>query len=313
MNTETDTDAGTAQWDVIVVGGASAGLSAALQLGRIRYRTLVLDHGAPRNRVAGHMHGYLGRDHTSPLDLTADGRRELARYGVEVRSVEAELVTGAIDDFTVRTSDGRELRARRVLLASGAADALPEVPGLAQYWGSGVHHCPFCDGWEYADQRIAVLLDVPEAIHQVKLLRRLSDDVTVLTNGLEVLDPEQVALMEALGVEIDPTPLTSVQRDGDDDGGEVSPLDLEFADGRTRRVDALFVRPTPTPRDSAVTAYDLERQDVFGIACIAADEMGRTSVPGLHAAGNVVNPMLSVAAAVGAGATAGYALAGELL
>src|SRR5690606_9990090 len=140
MDLEMGMERDTQKWDVIVIGGASAGLSAALQLGRIRYRTLVLDQGAPRNRFAGHMHGYLGRDHTSPLELAADGHRELARYGVEVRPVEAELVTGAADDFTVRTSDGHELRARRVLVATGATDALPAVPGLAEHWGSGVHH-----------------------------------------------------------------------------------------------------------------------------------------------------------------------------
>lgn len=300
-----DTD--TQPWDVIVIGGASAGLSAALQLGRIRYRTLVLDQGAPRNRFAGHMHGYLGRDHTSPLALAADGHRELGRYGVEVRSVEAELVTGSVDDFRVRTSDGRELRARRVLLATGATDALPAVPGLAEHWGSGVHHCPFCDGWEYADQSIAVLVDVPEAVHQVKLLRRLSADVTVLTNGVNVLDAAQMATLEDLAIRIDHTRLTAVRRDD-------SPrLDLDFSDGGARQVDALFVRPTATPRDSAVAGYSLDRTDVFGVACIAADEYGFTSEPGLHAAGNVVNPMLSVAASVGAGATAGYALAGALL
>lgn len=306
MNTHPD-KTHTEKWDVVVIGGASAGLSAALQLGRIRYRTLVLDTGAPRNRFAPHAHGYLGRDHTSPLDLAADGQRELVRYGVEVRPVGAEVVTGVVDDFTVRTSDGNELRARRVLLASGATDALPDVPGLDEHWGSGVHHCPFCDGWEYADRRIAVLLDAPEAIHQVRLLRRLSDDVTVLTNGADVLAEEQIHLLETLDVRVDPTPLQAVRRDG---GG---PLDLEFADGASRQVDALFVRPTSTPRDAMVAGYDLARQEIFGVPCIVADEMGRTSEPGLYGVGNVVNPMLSVAASVGAGATAGYALAGDLL
>src|SRR5690606_7427105 len=193
------------------------------------------------------------------------------------------------------------------LLATGATDALPAVPGLAEHWGSGVHHCPFCDGWEYADQSIAVLVDLPEAIHQVKLLRRLSADVTVLTNGVNVLDAAQMAMLEDLGIRIDHTPLTAVRRD---DGPR---LDLSFADGSARQVDALFVRPTATPRDSAVAGYSLDRTDVFGVACIAADEYGFTSEPGIHAAGNVVNPMLSVAASVGAGATAGYALAGVLL
>ena len=299
----TDTDT----YDAIIVGGGSAGLSAALQLARLRFRLLVLDSGAPRNRFAGHMHGVLGRDHTSPLDLLADGRRELSRYDVDVREDAASTASRDGELIAVTTESGLVARAQVVLVATGANDTLPDVPGVVERWGRGVHHCPFCDGWENRDTRIGVLAETADPLHQIRMLRRLTDRITVLTNGNAPFDDAQLAHFASSGVALDDRALERVLTTDDGIRGAA------FADGASIELDALFVSPRATPRDEVLVALGAERVEAFGRTWAGVDAMGRTSVPGLWAAGNVVSPMLGVAASIAAGATAGYGMVAELL
>ena len=141
-------------YDVVVVGGGAAGLNAALVLGRARRRVAVVDAGAPRNAPAAHMQGFLSRDGMSPADLLAAGRAEVTGYGVEL--VDDQVV--AIEaGFVVRLAGGRVLQARRILLATGVRDELPEIPGVRERWGRDLLHCPYCHGWEVRDQPIGVL------------------------------------------------------------------------------------------------------------------------------------------------------------
>ncbi|WP_165310780.1 NAD(P)/FAD-dependent oxidoreductase [Microbacterium protaetiae] len=293
--------------DAIIVGGGSTGLSAALQLARLRFRVLVLDSDAPRNRFAAHMHGVLGRDHTSPLALLADGRRELSRYDVEVRQDAASTASRDDELFTVTTDSGAALRARAVLVATGASDTLPDVPGVTERWGRGVHHCPFCDGWENRGKRIGVLAESAESFHQIRMLRRLSDRVTVLSHGPTPFDESQLAHFAAAGIALDDRVLDRVLTTDEGIRGAAFDDDGEIA------LDALFVSPRATPRDDILVALSAERVEAFGRTWAGVDAMGRTSVPGLWAAGNVVNPMLGVAASIAAGATAGYGMVAELL
>ena len=141
----------TEQWDVIIVGGGAAGLSAALTLGRARRRVLVVDAGEPRNRFASHMHGVLGHEGLDPADLLRRGREEASVYGVAFVS---DLVVG-IDEgdrgLSVQLAGGETILARAVIVASGMTDELPDVDGLAEHWGTGVLHCPYCHGWEVRD------------------------------------------------------------------------------------------------------------------------------------------------------------------
>lgn len=292
-------------YDVVIIGGASAGLSAALQLGRLHVRTLVLDSGSPRNRFAGHMHGYLGRDHTSPLDLVADGRRELDRYGVDRRDARVTQVAGEADDFTVTTEAGDEFSARRVLLASGATDTISGPDELTNLWGRGVHHCPFCDGWEYTGRRVGVRLDAPEAVHQAKMLHRITPNLVVFA-----ADPTQEVheSLDAAGIELVDDTIIGVSTDP---GGVLAGVTL--ASGGTRELDALFIRPDSRPNDASVVGLGAARAELFGAEWITIDAFGQTSVPGLYAAGNVVNPMLSVPIATAAGAQAGYAIVASFL
>src|SRR5690606_21229815 len=159
-------------YDVVVVGGGAAGLSGAMALGRSRRRVLVIDAGEPRNAPAGHAHNYLGREGVEPLTLLADGRAEVAAYGVETQDDRVTAVTGTVDDFTVTTAGGRGVRAGRVLVTGGMVDELRPVPGLAGRWGTDVLPCPYCHGFEVRDQAIAVLATTPVAGHHGLLFRQ---------------------------------------------------------------------------------------------------------------------------------------------
>jgi len=164
----------TDNYDVVVVGGGAAGLSAALVLGRARRRVAVVDTGAPRNAPAAHMQGFLSRDGMPPADLLEVGRAEVLAYGVELVDDEVVAVSGS---FRLQLAAGRSLTSRRLVLATGASDVLPEIAGARERWGRDFLHCPYCHGWEVRDQPIGVLGTAPGSVEHAHLLRQWSDDI----------------------------------------------------------------------------------------------------------------------------------------
>ena len=294
-------------WDVLIVGGGSAGLSAALMLGRARRRVLVLDGGAPRNGVAAHMHGVLGRDGWSPLDLLAAGRDEVRRYGVVVESAEVGEAARVDDGFEVVAADGTRHVARRLLVATGVRDGLPELPGLAEQWGSGAVVCPYCDGWEVRDRRIGVLAAGPMALHQAQLLRQWSADVTYFVNGTE-LPADAYAALVARGIAVESREVVRVVAD---EHGRLSGIRL--ADCTEVPIDSLFLQPLPLPNDAVLRSLGAATTEQLGVDWVAVDADGRTSVAGLWAAGNVVSPRTSVPIASGAGNAVGAAINAALI
>jgi thioredoxin reductase len=176
-------------YDVVVVGGGAAGLSAALVLGRARRRVAVVDAGSPRNAPAAHMQGFLSRDGMPPLDLLAIGRAEVASYGVEsIEDRVVEIDTG----FVVRLAGGRVLHARRILVATDVRDELPEIPGVRERWGRDLLHCPYCHGWEVRDQPIGVLGTRPDAVQHALLVRQWSDDVAFFVHTLDLTSDTEI-------------------------------------------------------------------------------------------------------------------------
>src|SRR5689334_13478137 len=166
-------------YDVVVIGGGAAGLSAALVLSRARRSVLVVDAGAPRNAPAAHMHGYLSRDGLPPAELLATGRREVAHYGGEfVAGTATGLVPDGETGHWVLLADGARLRARQVLVTTGLRDELPDVPGLRERWARDVLHCPYCHGHEVADRPLGVLGTGPESVRYAQIVRQWSDDLT---------------------------------------------------------------------------------------------------------------------------------------
>jgi thioredoxin reductase len=178
-------------YDVVVVGGGAAGLSGAVALARSRRSVLVIDAGDPRNAPAARVHGFLTRDGTPPAEIYAAGRSEVARYGGRLETGWVTALRRDGERFEVQIGNSRTVTARRLLVATGLRDELPDVPGLAARWGIDVLHCPYCHGWEVRDKRIGVLATGPRAIHQALLFRQLSPHVTLLQHTGAAPDGEQ--------------------------------------------------------------------------------------------------------------------------
>jgi thioredoxin reductase len=288
-------------YDVAIVGGGAAGLSAALVLGRARRRVVVVDAGEPRNAPAAHMHGFLSRDGLPPADLIRIGREETSAYGVE-------LVPGRVASvgpgFSVALGDGTTLAARRLLIATGATDELPPIPGLADRWGRDFLHCPYCHGWEVRDQPLGLLATGPGSVEHAQLIRQWSDDVVFFVDRHEPAEAERGQL-EARGIRVV--------------DGEVRGLVVEedrltgvaLADGRIVERTALFVRPSMRPRTNGLVEQLGCALDDQGFVLV--DRAGRTTVPGVWAAGNVANPRAQVITAAGEGSAAAIDINADLV
>jgi thioredoxin reductase len=285
-------------WDCIVVGAGPAGLNAALVLVRARRRVLVVDSGAPRNYATHEMHGVLGHDGLDPAELRARGRAELARYGVDVVTAdvqEAELLDGAVRV----TCAGRADVTRTILLATGMLDEVPDVPGFADVWGTSAHTCPYCDGFEHRDERLAVLAAGGRGEHLAVLLRQWSDDVVLLSNGAHDLSADQLARVQAVGVPVVETPVVGL----DSDNGRLRRVRL--GDGQTLDRDALFFYVGWQLRSDLARTLGCGLRDD---GSIAVDADHATTVGRVYAAGNCSEPRALVPAAAGAGATAAVAI-----
>jgi thioredoxin reductase len=298
-------------YDVAVIGGGAAGLSAALVLTRALRRVVVVDAGRPRNAPASHMHGYLGSDGLPPSELLAAGRREVAGYGGDlvpgtvtgVDPCDTEPSAASTPSFRVTLEDGGVLRARRVLVTTGLRDDIPDVPGVAERWGRDLLHCPYCHGHEVRDQPLGVLGGTPEAVTHAVLIRQWSSDVVYFADGT-TLGADQRELLVANAISVVDAPVARLVVDDDRLTG------LELADGDVVRREAVFVRPAFVPHDDLLTRLGCATGEN---GWVRVDDTGRTSVPGVWAAGNAVNPRAQVITAAGEGSAAAIALNNDLV
>ncbi|MGL4744560.1 MAG: NAD(P)/FAD-dependent oxidoreductase [Phycicoccus sp.] len=266
-------------YDVIIVGGGAAGISAAQVLGRQRRRVLLVDGGHPRNRPADGIHMYLSRDGFPPLQLLEVGRDELAAYhSVDLHQGQVSTVAGEIDDFTVTLADATVHSARRLLLATGQVDEPWDIPGVPDRFGRSVFHCPFCHGWAARDKRIAVLGREPAQVMLAAYLAdRYSDDVVVLTHGPHALPAEVVATLEALELPVMDQPVTELT-------GDLGALRLHLDDGTTVDCEVVFHRAPTRQHAPLATQLGVE---MLPDGYVQVDEFAHTSVPGVAAAGDL--------------------------
>ncbi len=287
--------------DVAIIGGGPAGLSAALVLGRARRRVVVIDAGTPRNAPAAHMQGFLSRDGMPPAELLAAARAEVRGYGVEIVD---DRVVHATVGFALRLAGGRTVAARHVLLATGATDELPAVAGARERWGRDLLHCPYCHGWEVRGQPLGVLATGAGSVDHGHLLRQWTDDVIFFTNGQAITDSER-ATLDARGVAIVDGPVERLVVSGD------RLRAVQLAGGRTVARAALFYRPAVRAhRDGPAAALGCE---LVAGGLVRVDGDGRTSVPGVWAAGNAANPRAQVITAAGEGSAVAIAINTELV
>jgi len=298
------------EFDVVVIGGGAAGLSAALALVRARRTVLVVDSGEPRNARAAHVHNFLTREGTPPAELLRIGRGEVEDYGGTVVTDTVTKVERLHDDespyvaFELQLQSSTAVSARRLVLATGLVDQLPDIPGMADRWGRDVLHCPYCHGWEIKDQRVGVLATSPMAAHQAQMWRQWTDDVTLLVHTAPGPSAEEIRALRARGIAIRRGTVTSLDVSGD------TLVGVRLDGGRTFALDALVVAPRFNARADLVHALGVEATQLeMGGAdwgtYVVVDPMGATSVAGVYAAGNVADPLAQVAMAAGAGLRTG--------
>jgi thioredoxin reductase (NADPH) len=299
-------------YDVIVIGGGPAGLSGATALARSRRRVLVLDEGRPRNAAAGHLHNFLTRDGTAPNELLALGRGELESFGGAVERATVLDVRVEEDGRFAVVADIGEARARRLLVTTGLADRLPDIPGVAERWGRDVLHCPYCHGYEVRGQAIGILAAGPLAGHAAGLWRQLTDRVTVFLHEEPLPDAAERERFDALGVSVVEGTVAELVVEADRLTG------IRLASGDVTPVDAVVVAPLAGARAGFLATLGLATADVEMAGRVVAtrleaDLLGRTSVPGVWAAGSVVEPMAQLMASAASGLMAGAQINADLV
>jgi thioredoxin reductase len=273
-------------YEAIIIGGGPAGLQAALTLGRMHRRVVLLDSGEYRNATVEHAHNLLGNDGVAPADLRRRGRAELAAYAtIEIRDAAVSSVAVDVDGVRVDV-DGEILRADYLVLATGLADELPPIPGLAEHWGVRVANCPFCHGHEFAGRPVAVLNASPHAAKLRGMLEPVASEVLVL-------DPARVVAVEEV-----------------EDG-----LRLVLDDSSTLDVAGAFVGPAMRQRAPFAADLGLTFQES---GAVRIDPHGRTGVERVFAVGDMAHPdhfpgpMATLAAAIASGQLAAVAIVQSL-
>ena len=295
--------------DVAVLGGGPAGLSGALTLARSRRSVVVIDAGEPRNGPAAAVHGFFTRDGTPPGELLSAGRAEVEAYGARLVD---DRVVGVVaegpDAFVLTLANGDTVSARRLLVATGLVDELPDVPGVRELWGDQVIHCPYCHGWEVRDQAIGVLASGPMATHQALLFSQLSDDV-VLFPHTHPPSAEQRAELAARRVEVIDAEVAALEID---DGRLTG---VRLANGEVVARQVVTVAPRFVARSELLDSLgvDVVEQDTGIGTRVDADPTGRTNVPGVWVAGNVADLSAQVVVAAAAGMSAGAQINADLV
>ncbi len=298
MGTPAVKSSGCDRYDVIVVGGSFAGLSAALQVARARRRVLVVDAGKPRNRFAAHSHGFLGQDGRAPTAIVSTAREQVLSYPTAafVRD-EAIDATPSDDGFALRLASGADMHGSRLVIATGMEDELPAIPGLAERWGRTVLHCPYCHGYEVAGGTLGVLATMAGSVHQALLVADWGD-VVLFADEAFMLDDAQRAALAVRGVRIEPAPVRAM---ASADANEV----VHLADGREVALSALFVATRTRPASALAERIGCAFDDGPQGPVLRVDAKQATTVPGVFAAGDAANPMSNATLASATGVMAG--------
>lgn len=301
-----------AELDVLIIGGGFAGASAAVALARAGRSVLVTDKERPRNRFAEHAHAYLTRDGVSPRELHQLAHAEAAGYGTAFVSEEVTGITVAPDGRHVELTlaDSRTVTGRRLLLATGLTDVLPDISGVAPRWGRDVIHCPYCHGFEVRGQRLGLIArDTPMTMHHALHLRQWSDRFTLFLNGTPAPSEADLERLAARGIRLVTEPVEMLTIDEDRDALN----EVLLVTGDLVPVDALFVMPRFEANAGLLTALGVDVEtDVMG-SRIVTDPRGATSLPGVWAAGNVTDPFGQLSAAASAGSIAAGAINMDLV
>ncbi|MFR0717742.1 NAD(P)/FAD-dependent oxidoreductase [Enterobacterales bacterium BD_CKDN230030183-1A_HGKHYDSX7] len=291
-------------FEVIIVGGSYAGISAGMQLARAHRKVLVIDAGNRRNRFAEHSHGFLGQDGRSPAVIVQEAREQLLAYPTVQWMVQSAVSAETLGNgFAVTTADGMQHSGRRLILAGGVTDELPAIAGLQERWGRSVFHCPYCHGYELGGGPIGVLAASPLAMHHAMMLPDWGP-TTLLLNGAFTPDDDQLAQLQRRGVRVEQEAVVAV-------AGERA--DITLASGRVIEFAGLFTQPRTRMASTLPEELGCAFEDGPLGRFIKVDAMRETSVPGVFACGDASVAAGNVAIAVGDGARTGGAVHHSLI
>jgi len=287
--------------DVLIIGGSFAGLAAAMPLVRGRRKVLVLDTGTPRNRFARSSHGVFCLDGKSPAEIQAEALAQLQQYPTfEFKEDEAVKIEKTDAGFEVTTTAAVTYRTKKILLAFGVKDQLPDIPGLKTYWGKSVIHCPYCHGYELSGGALGVLATHEMSLHQAAMIPDWGV-TTLFTQGKYHPAGEQAETLKRRGVTIEETPVAEVLGEGD----QVSSVELE--DGRSIALQGVFVAPTISIQSPLIDSLGLALSETPMGAFVEVDGFKESSVKGVFVAGDLSNQMHNATFAVASGTMAGIA------
>jgi thioredoxin reductase len=290
-------------YDVIIIGGGPAGLNAAMILGRSRRKVILFDGGKPRNRWSTSMNGFLSSDGVNPKDFIQKGREELKKYEIKIVDIPVATATYSKGTYVIDDVNGQVYHSRKLLLATGLKDALPEIAGIEDMYGKSVHHCPYCDGWESRDKAIAVYGKERNGIGQALAMKNWSDDVTLYTDGTEKLRRQDMELLKLNHVKVCTDAIERLE-------GEDGMLQhIVLRGGKSRPQQALFFSGETTQQS------DIGKQlgcEFTGKGVIKTRRLQQANIPGLYVAGDAARDMQLVIVAAAEGAKAGVAINMEL-
>jgi thioredoxin reductase len=282
-------------FDVIVVGGGSAGLSAALTLGRACKRVLVCDSGKPRNQVAHVSHTFFSRDGIAPAELLQIGREQLQPYDVAIHTGEVTDAEKLGDRFQITLSNGKQFVSRKLLLATGMKDTLPSIEGFAELWGNSVFHCPYCHGWEVRDQPLAVYGKGEMAFEKTALLTGWSRDLVLCSDGAAELSEQQRQKLSDWGVQIREEQIARLEYQD----SELTTIVFKNNERLPRR--GILIQPRSSQHSPLAVKLGCQ---VGSNDIVEVNEMKQTSIPGVYAVGDTSSFFSQISWAVASGSLA---------
>lgn len=296
-------------FDVIIVGGSYAGLSAAMTLGRSKRSVLIIDSGEPCNRQTPHAHNLVTHDGETPASIARKANEQTLAYPtVQFISAKAIAASGTDGNFTTQTSSNEKYHSKKILLATGLRDLPLPIEGFAECWGISVLHCPYCHGYEVKDKTLAVIGNGDMGFEFARLIHHWSNDLTLLTNAVPTFTEEQSTKLSTHNINIISTPIVRFVHQA----GHIQ--HVIFEDGRTQSFDAVFAR--------SGRAHHSDLHHELGCAVgtegmvdglLKTDGFSRTTVAGVYAAGDNCSPMRSLSNAMAAGTTAGAMINHDLI
>jgi thioredoxin reductase len=292
-------------YDVIIIGGSYAGLSAAMALGRSLRQVLIIDSGKPCNRQTPHSHNFLTQDGETPAAIAQKAKAQVLAYDtVTFHEGLATIANKTAEGFVITTQAGESFTAKKLLFATGIADVMPSIKGFAECWGISVLHCPYCHGYEVRNQHIGLLGNGDVGFEFCRLLHQWSKQLTLFTNGPSTLTAAQLEKLQSYNIPIIETELAVLEHTN----GQLEQVVLN--DGNAVKVAALFARLPFTQHTDMPQSLGCELTEM---GHIKVDGFQRTNIPGIYAAGDNASPMRAVSAVVAAGIMAGAMINRELM